>query len=80
MIVGWAVQTPSGVRLYRSQMGRFFRDVVHARARETIVFKMNNMRNCAQGRRHPYLIHRQHLEYLLPRKVGISDMNPKVVA
>jgi hypothetical protein len=80
VIVGWTTVTAMGVRLFASRQGRFFRDVVHAGARETIVYRHNNHRSSAAGRRDPYLLHRQHLEYLLPRRVGEPDPDPKDAA
>lgn len=62
MIVGWTEPTAGGVRIYRSQMGRFFRDVANARSRETVIRRNNLMRSCAHGRREPYLLNRQHLD------------------
>lgn len=73
MIVGWMAQTASGVRLYQSQRGRFFRDVVAARARENVVGRKHLRRSNAAGRREPYLLHWQHLTGLHVAVIVVSS-------
>ena len=61
MIIGWVATTATGLRVYESKTGRFFRDVVNARCREVVLRKRQFRRSCAAGRREPYLLNRQHL-------------------
>ncbi len=62
MIVGWITKTATGVRLWESQRGRYFRDVAYARSRESVLRKKQSWRSCAALRRDPYLMNRQHLD------------------
>lgn len=64
MIVGWVSATRLGLRIYPSQRGRYFRDLVWARSRERVVLQANYRRGCERGRREPYLMGRQHLQGL----------------
>lgn len=67
--VGWVQTTPTGVRIWQSQRGRYFRDPVHARARETVIRKMHTRRSAASYRREPYLMLTTHLDFNLPRAI-----------
>ena len=67
--VGWVEKTAGGFRIFESQRGRYFRDRVRARARETVVWKRNCRRSAAGQRREPYLVNFQHLDFALPRAI-----------
>jgi hypothetical protein len=75
--IGWVERTALGFRLFESRRGRYFRDPVRARARETVLWKKANRRSSAAQRREPYLIGMAHLDWQLPREIrhgaGIPD-------
>lgn len=73
MIVGWVERTAGGFRVYESQRGRYFRDPVRARARETVTWKAHQRRSSASQRREPYLASYSHLSESLPRAIRRSD-------
>jgi hypothetical protein len=74
--VGWVEKTAGGFRIFESQRGRYFRDPVRARARETVTWKRNCRRSSAGQRREPYLAVHQHLEFALPRAIRITLQEP----
>lgn len=76
MIVGWVEKTAAGIRLFESKRGRYFRDPVIARARETVVRRKNMHRTSASQRREPYLLAYQHLDWSGPRAVRNSWQFP----
>lgn len=76
MIVGWVEKTTGGFRIFESQRGRYFRDPVRARARETILWKRNSRRSSAGQRREPYLAAHQHLDFGLPRAIRVAGHEP----
>lgn len=73
MIVGWVEKTAGGFRIFESQRGRYFRDVVRARARETVVWKRNQRRSSESQRRAHYLASYNHLTQNQPRAIRFFD-------
>lgn len=62
MIVGWSVPTQTGIRLYESKRGRYFRDVASSRCRERLILKVQMGRSGTAVRRESYWLNYKHLD------------------